>query len=92
MFPRAGAMHDACSTLYFAGEATMAVKSVKKLQPIEPDAAAPGQPEIPDDETRKRIAEVAYYRAQQRGFSPGCELEDWLAAEAQIRNAAGRSA
>lgn len=27
------------------------------------------------------IAEAAYYRAQQRGFAPGHELEDWLAAE-----------
>jgi len=58
----------------------MAVKSVKKVQPI--------QPEIPADETQKRIAEVAYYRAQQRGFSPGYELEDWLAAEAQVRKTA----
>lgn len=63
----------------------MAVKSVKKVQPIKQDAAAPIQPEIPDQETLKRIAEVAYYRAQHRGFSPGYEVEDWLAAEAQIK-------
>lgn len=31
-----------------------------------------------------RIAEVAYYRAQARGFTPGHELEDWLAAEAEV--------
>ena len=30
------------------------------------------------------IAAAAYYRAQQRGFAPGCELEDWLAAEAEV--------
>lgn len=28
-----------------------------------------------------RIAELAYYRAENRGFEPGHELEDWLAAE-----------
>ncbi len=28
-----------------------------------------------------RIAEAAYYRAEGRGFCPGCEMEDWLAAE-----------
>jgi hypothetical protein len=33
---------------------------------------------------RERIAEVAYYRALQRGFEPGHEVEDWLAAEAEI--------
>ena len=33
---------------------------------------------------RKMIAEVAYYRAQQRGFEPGHEVEDWLAAENEV--------
>jgi Protein of unknown function (DUF2934) len=32
----------------------------------------------------ERVALAAYYLAQQRGFEPGRELEDWLAAEAQI--------
>jgi hypothetical protein len=32
----------------------------------------------------KLIAEAAYYRAQRRGFAPGHELEDWLAAEAEV--------
>jgi hypothetical protein len=31
-----------------------------------------------------RIAEAAYLRAQQRGFEPGYELEDWLAAEKEV--------
>lgn len=30
-----------------------------------------------------RIAVAAYYKAQARGFQPGHELEDWLAAEAE---------
>ena len=30
------------------------------------------------------IARAAYFRAQDRGFAPGHELEDWLAAEAQV--------
>jgi Protein of unknown function (DUF2934) len=29
----------------------------------------------------ERIAEVAYRRAERRGFAPGGELDDWLAAE-----------
>ena len=36
------------------------------------------------DERRAMIAEAAYYLAERRGFKPGHELEDWLAAEAQI--------
>ena len=30
------------------------------------------------------IATAAYYRAEKRHFSPGSELEDWIAAEAEI--------
>jgi len=30
------------------------------------------------------IAESAYYRAEKRGFDPGHETEDWLAAEAEV--------
>jgi hypothetical protein len=36
------------------------------------------------DERHRRISELAYYRAQQRGFTPGYEEEDWLAAEREI--------
>jgi len=30
------------------------------------------------------IAEAAYFRAERRGFAPGHELEDWLAAENEV--------
>ncbi len=69
----------------------MAVKSVRKARPLKQEEATAQStlpPAIADDQLRQRIAEAAYYRAQQRGFSPGYELEDWLAAEAEIRNAA----
>lgn len=39
------------------------------------------------DEAAQRqatIASAAYYRAQRRGFAPGHELEDWLAAEREV--------
>lgn len=38
-----------------------------------------------DDELLGMIATAAYYIAEQRNFAPGHELEDWLAAERQIR-------
>jgi hypothetical protein len=40
--------------------------------------------EISPDELRKLISEAAYYRAKQRGFAPGHELEDWVQAEAEV--------
>lgn len=33
---------------------------------------------------RALIAESAYLRAERRGFAPGHESEDWLAAEAEV--------
>jgi hypothetical protein len=39
------------------------------------------------DEPARRttmIAEAAYFRAEKRGFSPGQQLDDWLAAELEI--------
>jgi hypothetical protein len=30
------------------------------------------------------IAEAAYFRAEKRGFAPGHETEDWLAAEREV--------
>lgn len=38
-------------------------------------------------ERRDMIATAAYFRAQQRGFEPGHELEDWLAAETEVAHA-----
>jgi len=41
----------------------------------------------PNDQAAFRhaaIAKAAYFRAQERGFAPGHELEDWLAAEREV--------
>jgi hypothetical protein len=38
-----------------------------------------------DDEDRwEWIAERAYYRSERRGFVPGFEIDDWLAAEREL--------
>ena len=39
---------------------------------------------IGPEERYDRVAEAAYLRAEHRGFLPGCELQDWLDAEAEI--------
>jgi hypothetical protein len=35
------------------------------------------------------IEQAAYFRAARRGFEPGHELDDWLAAEMEIKNLVG---
>jgi hypothetical protein len=56
----------------------------RKQVPTAANAPSSGTQSTPD-EIRRRIAEAAYYRAERRGFSPGYEEEDWIAAEQEIR-------
>lgn len=50
-----------------------------------PATAAPATA-APTGEARYRwIAHAAYLRAERRGFAPGKEVDDWLAAEAEFR-------
>jgi hypothetical protein len=46
--------------------------------------ANPAMAQVTDEQRRQMIAVVAYYRAERRGFCEGGELDDWLAAEAEV--------
>ena len=35
-------------------------------------------------ERHELISQLAYYKAQQRGFAPGHDWEDWFAAEREV--------
>lgn len=37
------------------------------------------------------IAKTAYFKAESRGFIPGHELDDWLAAETEVDGAGEKS-
>lgn len=45
-------------------------------------ADAPAMSVVPDRAELVRLA--AYFRAERRGFAPGYEVEDWLAAELEV--------
>ncbi len=36
---------------------------------------------------QRKIRELAYFKAQRRGFAPGHELDDWLEAEREVDEA-----
>lgn len=56
----------------------------KSMRPLRADVT----PAVIDPERRRAlIAEIAYYRAERRGFEPGHENEDWLSAEAEVDTA-----
>lgn len=65
------------------------------ISPLKNDESAPLAGEsgdlapVPSERTLSReqlIAEVAYYRAEQRGFEPGDDIRDWLDAEAEVKS------
>jgi hypothetical protein len=62
---------------------TQPYESESDVEAAAPNATFVGEQIIYKDR-EGRIAEAAYLRAQQRGFAPGYELEDWLAAEKEI--------
>ena len=62
--------------------ARTAPKSASTPQPFA--FTGEGRADISPEELRKLISEAAYYRAKQRGFEPGHELEDWIQAEADV--------
>ncbi len=60
-------------------------KLVRAAEATAPTAAPDATPvAAPSGDRTQQIAERAYYLAEQRGFAPGGELEDWLAAERAV--------
>jgi len=84
----------------------MAAKKERPAPPTRKTPAAAARPaakraasqpfearaEISAEELRKLIAEAAYYRAKERGFAPGYEVDDWVQAEAEVKRLIGRTA
>ena len=52
---------------------------------------AGSQGDSPELQRQQKIAEAAYLFSERRGFTPGCELDDWLLAEAEIDAKLGAS-
>jgi hypothetical protein len=75
----------------------MAVRKGKPAPPARPKAGkvepftGNARAEMSAEELKMLIAEAAYFRAQERGFAPGYELQDWIEAEAEVMVRIGRS-
>ena len=61
--------------------------------PTDPPAVAQSKPNsivqssvepITPEKRARMICEAAYFIAEHRGFEPGHDVEDWLAAETQV--------
>lgn len=67
------------------------MKAAQRAARKQPRIAATDEPTSPDanpDQRLQMIAAAAYFRSERRGFAPGREMEDWLAAEAEVDGAA----
>jgi DUF2934 family protein len=58
-------------------------KSTKRVKKELSVANNKSKSKLNKEDQNSRVAVSAYYKAQTRGFEPGHELEDWLAAEAE---------
>lgn len=72
-------------------ESTTSPTKQKKLSPslqgnAEKQAASThGTPmSISPEDRQQMISDAAYFLAEKRAFNGACQLEDWLAAEAEI--------
>ena len=59
---------------------TVAVKSKQGNSEVRPGSG----PALSAQERERLVAQAAYFRAEKRGFAPGCELQDWVEAEAEV--------
>jgi Protein of unknown function (DUF2934) len=66
-----------------AKEPSPSTRTRKRAQPKQTAVPPPGVT-VSADVRRGMIAEAAYLRAERRGFAPGHEEEDWLAAETEV--------
>lgn len=72
--------------------ATKQAGSAKAAARARPARTAPVAAGPSPAEREAMVRTAAYFRAQRRGFQPGYEWEDWLAAEAEVAALAQRPA
>ncbi len=65
-----------------AAKPAKAAPTVRKAAPADPPKAT--KRAVPPEQRRNYIQVAAYYIAERHGFTPGRELDDWAAAEAEI--------
>ncbi len=62
--------------------AVVAANGATDMRPMD-ESALQGMP-YHHENRHASIAEAAYFRSEHRGFVPGHEVEDWLAAEEEV--------
>jgi hypothetical protein len=63
---------------------TPAKPAAKASRAAAPAAAKPATAALLAAQREQMVRTAAYFRAERRGFAPGNEWDDWLAAEAEV--------
>jgi len=71
------------------GTTGRSVMVAPKSQRNDPDIRPDPGPNLSAQERNRFVAQAAYFRAEKRGFAPGCELQDWIEAEAEVSRLIG---
>ncbi|MEQ1487343.1 MAG: DUF2934 domain-containing protein [Methylotenera sp.] len=61
------------------------VESKAKVSAVKPRPRVQAKKPLKIEDDVCLVAVCAYYKAEARGFEPGHEMDDWLAAEAEVR-------
>jgi len=62
------------------------------MRPGNGQASGNTQAKLSPEEVYRLIQESAYFKAKERGFAPGNEVQDWIEAEAEVRRRLERRA
>jgi hypothetical protein len=84
--PQHRAVHPGPGFRAGRGEEQLAARNDVGRRAMTPAAVVVtrGGPLIPASLRLDMIRDAAYFRAEARGFAPGKEIEDWLAAEQEV--------
>ena len=69
-----------------------AAPDTPSLRPADGKASGNTGAKLSPEEVYRLIQESAYFKAKERGFQPGHEVQDWIEAEAEVRSRLQRSA
>jgi hypothetical protein len=62
-----------------------AAPDTPSLRPANAKASGNSAAKLSPEEIYRLIQESAYFKAKERGFAPGGEVQDWIEAEAEVR-------
>jgi len=63
-----------------------AAPDTPSLRPADGKASGSTGAKLSPEEVYRLIQESAYFKAKERGFAPGHEVQDWIEAEAEVRS------